>query len=42
MFLRVTAAAAVVHFSHCNFVCLSVSLCLSHGWISQKWFNSAS
>jgi len=29
------AATALVRLSHCNSVCPSV--CLSHGWISQKW-----
>jgi len=33
-FLRATAGTAVAHLSHHNSVCLSV--CLSHGWISQK------
>jgi len=33
-FLRATAATAVACLSHCSFVCPSV--CLSHGWISQK------
>jgi len=33
-FLCVKVATALVHLSHRNSVCLSV--CLSHGWISQK------
>jgi len=33
-FFRVKAGIAVVRLSHCNSVCPSV--CLSHGWISQK------
>jgi len=34
VFLRAKAASALAHLSHRNSVCLSV--CLSHGWISQK------
>jgi len=30
-FLRTTAVTAVVHLSHRS------SVCLLHGWISQKW-----
>jgi len=33
-FLRTKAATALTHLSHRNSVCPSV--CLSHGWISQK------
>jgi len=33
-FLRATADTAMVRLSHLNYVCLSV--CPSHGWISQK------
>jgi len=33
-FLRATACIAVAHLSHRNSVCPSV--CLSHGWFSQK------
>jgi len=38
-FLRVKAATALAHLSHCNSVCLFIcpSVRLSHRWISQKW-----
>ena len=34
VFLRATAATAVMHLSHRNSVCLFIRL--SHGWISPK------
>jgi len=37
-FLRATAATTVAHLSHHNSVCpfIHLSVCPSHGWISQK------
>jgi len=40
LLLCATAATAVVRLSHRNSDRLSV--CLSHGWISQKWYKLGS
>jgi len=39
IFLRAKAAMLSARLSHRNSVCPSVrpSVCLSHGWIRQKW-----